>query len=250
MGTVATQQLCRIPDCVPPKNVVALYGDLGWYDDLGKKGFGVCVNDMDPLSALPSSTPSSYPTDTDVPTSTDLPTDTDVPTGTDVPSYSPRSPAPSTVVPSFTPNPSPAPSTATPSKTVDPKKTPSPTNTVDPKKTPSPTKAPTDAAATNAPTKAPTDAAATKSPTTADATKAPTAELDPTEAPVDPPTEAPVDPPTDEPVDPTEAPVDPPTPVAEPTGTTAPGRRKRLVKNTDGRQLNTKMTDNQDMVII
>merc|ERR1719162_1802635 len=267
--TVATQQLCRIPDCVPPKNVVALYGDLGWYDDLGKKGFGVCVNDMDPLSALPSSTPSSYPTDTDVPTSTDLPT------GTDMPSYSTRSPAPSTVVPSFTPNPSPAPSTATPSKTVDPKKTPSPTNTVDPKKTPSPTKAPTDAAATNAPTKAPTDAAATKSPTTADATKAPTAELDPTEAPVDPPTEAPVDPteapvdppteapvdpPTDEPVDPTEAPVDPPTdddsvdpteaPVAEPTGTTAPGRRKRLVKNTDGRQLNTKMTDTQDMVII
>merc|ERR1711865_1278042 len=239
MGTVATQQLCRIPDCVPPKNVVALYGDLGWYDDLGKKGFGVCVNDMDPLSALPSSTPSSYPT------------------GTDVPSYSTRSPAPSTVVPSFTPNPSPAPSTATPSKTVDPKKTPSPTNTVDPKKTPSPTKAPTDAAATNAPTKAPTDAAATKSPTTADATKAPTAELDPTEAPVDPPTEAPVDPteapvdpPTEAPVDPTEAPVDPPTPVAEPTGTTAPGRRKRLVKNTDGRQLNTKMTDNQDMVII
>merc|ERR1711865_863039 len=247
MGTVATQQLCRIPDCVPPKNVVALYGDLGWYDDLGKKGFGVCVNDMDPLSALPSSTPSSYPTDTDVPTSTDLPTDTDVPTGTDVPSYSPRSPAPSTVVPSFTPNPSPAPSTATPSKTVDPKKTPSPTNTVDPKKTPSPTKAPTDAAATNAPTKAPT---AELDPTEAPVDPPTEAPVDPTEAPVDPPTEAPVDPPTDEPVDPTEAPVDPPTPVAEPTGTTAPGRRKRLVKNTDGRQLNTKMTDNQDMVII
>merc|ERR1711966_382679 len=209
--TVATQQLCKIPGCVPPKDVVALYGDLGWYDDLGKKGFGVCVNDMDPLSALPSSTPSLYPTATYYPTGTDAPS-----TGTD-------SPAPSTVVPSSTPNPSPAPSTATPTITVDPK-TSSPTNTVDPKKTPSPT-------ATADPKKTPSP--------TKDATNAPTKDPDtPTSAPVDDPTSAPVD-------DPTSA------PVAEPTGTLAPRRRKRLVKNIDdGRQLNTKMIDTQDMVII
>jgi len=74
--TVATQQLCVIPDCVPAEGEVASYNETG-----------VCLTgSLPPLSQYPSETPSEVPTGTDLPTiapTTMTPTSTDVPTAED-----------------------------------------------------------------------------------------------------------------------------------------------------------------------
>ena len=186
--TVATQQLCVIPDCEPEssnsknsdKQTLTTTTPTATYNSTG-----VCVQaDLAAFSkapsTMPSHEPSHYPTDTWEPTYTESP----APTGTLEPTDT-NSPAPTGTNPPTGEEDSPA-----------------PTGTPKPSSTPNPT-----SETTTTPTTSPSSADDTAAPT-AETTSAPTPET------TDPPTPETTDPPTPEPTpDPTPA---TPSPVATP----------------------------------